>query len=827
MTSRRTEGRLIAVLGPTNTGKTYLAIERMLGHKSGMIGFPLRLLARENYDRIVALHGAGSVALLTGEEKILPAHPRWFICTVESMPVERTVDFLAIDEIQLAADPERGHIFTDRLLHARGLSETMVLGAETIKPLLRQLVPDAEFISRPRFSQLSWTGPRKLTRLPARSAIVAFSAAEVYTLAEMIRGQRGGAAVVLGALSPRTRNAQVGLYQAGEVDYLVATDAIGMGLNMNIDHVAFAAQRKFDGRAPRDLSASEVAQIAGRAGRHMKDGSFGTTGDVAGFDAAVIDAVENHSFPPLKRLQWRNDRLVFTSPAALLTSLNRPATHPGLIRAREADDQLVLQALLRDAQVLSQAKSPERVRLLWDCCQIPDFRKSLAEQHSRLVAAIFGHLSSQQGVLPADWLDRQLSRLERIDGDIDTLMSRIANVRTWTYVSHHADWLTDPGHWQERSRALEDRLSDALHHQLTQRFVDRRTAVLTKRLKDSNTLLSSVNAEGEVRVEGQFVGHLDGFRFRADPAEGLKAVRTISAAAQRALKQEINGRIGQVAAAADEAFALTPQGFIRWQDAEIARLTRGPEAIRPGLILLQSDLLELTARDRLQARLDKWLAGFLANQLAPLYATRDAPLTGAARGLTYQLSQALGSMPRRPAQAQVAALTESDRKSLARLGVRLGVESIFLPALLKPGSQRLRGLLWFIHQDLPPWDIASGGAVSRRINTDRPAACYEAVGYRCLGPRAIRVDMLERFAAQIRPLAKQGNFQLTPALASLIGASMDEAGLILQALGYQRFGTDAEANYRPLDRQKRRNGGGKRPNRDSPFAALERMDHGR
>ncbi|HLN25750.1 MAG TPA: helicase-related protein, partial [Patescibacteria group bacterium] len=468
MMSQSAAGRVIAVLGPTNTGKTHLAIERMLGHRTGMIGFPLRLLARENYERILRLKGANAVALLTGEEKIIPKHPSYFVCTVESMPLDRRVEFLAIDEIQLCADPDRGHVFTDRLLHARGASETMFLGAETIKPLLRRLVPEVEFISRPRFSELTYTGPRKLTRLSPRSAIVAFSAADVYSIAEMVRRQRGGAAVVLGALSPRTRNAQVGLYQAGEVDYLVATDAIGMGLNMDVDHVAFAALRKFDGRAPRGLEASEVAQIAGRAGRHMNDGTFGTTGDIGGLEPDIVEAVESHAFQPLKTLQWRNAELRFTSVEALQGSLNRHPDRPGLIRSRDADDQLALQALARDEEVLKRAGSPDHVRLLWDVCQIPDFRKSLAEQHTRLLGAIFRHLTSPGRRLPADWLDAQVKRIDRTDGEMDTLITRIANVRTWTYVSHRADWVADPLAWQERTRAIEDRLSDALHERLTQ-----------------------------------------------------------------------------------------------------------------------------------------------------------------------------------------------------------------------------------------------------------------------------------------------------------------------------------------------------------------------
>src|SRR5215472_1657132 len=431
--------RLVAVLGPTNTGKTHYAIERMLGHQTGMIGFPLRLLARENYDRVVRAKGARAVALITGEEKILPPNPAYFVCTVESMPLDRAVDFLAVDEIQLCADPERGHVFTARLLHARGLAETMFLGADTIRPLLRRLVPEAEYIARPRFSTLTYTGAKKVTRLPPRSAVVAFAVADVFELAELVRRQRGGTAVVMGALSPRARNAQIGMFQAGEVDYLVATDAIGMGLNMDVDHVAFARIAKFDGRGPRRLTASEIAQIAGRAGRHMSHGTFGTTAEQDLLDPDIVEAVETHRFDPLERLYWRNARLRFESLGALLRSLDERPRVPGLVPAREADDHLALQALAKIPDIAATASHPDAIRLLWEVCQIPDFRKVMSDTHARLLAQIYRHLVGRSGRLPSDWVATQVARLDRNDGDIDTLMARIAHIRTWTYIAHRPD----------------------------------------------------------------------------------------------------------------------------------------------------------------------------------------------------------------------------------------------------------------------------------------------------------------------------------------------------------------------------------------------------
>ncbi len=512
--------RVRAVLGPTNTGKTHLAIERLLGHASGIIGFPLRLLARENYDRMVARKGPRQVALITGEEKIVPPGARWFSCTVEAMPLDRPVEFLAVDEIQLCADPDRGHVFTDRLLHARGLVETMFLGAETIRPLLQRLVPQAEVDTRPRLSQLVYAGHAKLTRLPPRSAVVAFSAAEVYAIAEMIRRRRGGCAIVMGRLSPRTRNAQVKLYQDKEVDFLVATDAIGMGLNMDVDHVAFARLTKFDGHEARRLSAAEIAQIAGRAGRGMRDGTFGTTGDCPPIEDDLVRAVEGHVFEPLEQLYWRNGDLDFSGVDALLASLQAPPPRPGLVRGPDAVDLQTLANLSREREVRDLARGSRRVRLLWEACGIPDFRKLADESHTRLCARVFTHLA-RDGCVPSDWLDAGIGALARADGDLDTLMQRLAGVRDWAYIAARADWVRDAARWQARAREVEDLLSDALHERLTARFVDRRAAHLMRRLDEGGDkdLLSAVSSRGEVVVEGHPVGTRRRLRLRARPGD--------------------------------------------------------------------------------------------------------------------------------------------------------------------------------------------------------------------------------------------------------------------------------------------------------------------
>ena len=754
-------GRLTAVLGPTNTGKTFLAIERMLGHESGMIGFPLRLLARENYDRIVAVKGAGQVALITGEEKIVPAGARYFVCTVESMPIDRPVSFLAVDEVQMAADPERGHFFTDRLLHARGRQETMLLGADTIRPVLNRLLPDIDTVARPRFSQLSYVGPKKVTRLPRRSAVVGFSANEVYAMAELIRRQRGGTAIVMGALSPRTRNAQVEMFQSGEVDYLVATDAIGMGLNMDVNHVWFASLRKYDGRTLRALRSVELAQIAGRAGRHMNDGTFGTTAEVGGLDPEIVEAIENHRFDPLRDVQWRNSDLHFHSVPALIASLNRPPPHPALQRVREQDDQIALQTLAAQSDFLPRLRSPQRVRLLWEICQVPDFRKTMTEEHTRLLAQLFEHLTQGGERLPEDWIDGHIKRLERFDGDIDTLMARIAHVRTWTYISHRPDWIQRSVHWQERTRAIEDRLSDVLHQRLTQRFVDRRAALLVRRLRDEGEMTSSVAAAGEVTVEGEHLGRIEGFRFVPDATEGQADQKAVLSAALRALRQDLPTRLQAFANAPDGELVFDAQLRVCWGGGPVARLLPSGDVLAPKVEALPSDLLDGPAREEVRKRAATWVETRIRLGLSEMMDARaTSELPAGARGIVFQICEALGVLPRRPIEQQLTELSEDDRKALARLGVRVGVHSLYFPSMLKPVAIRLRAGLWMVANSrdaIPP--LPAEGRTSIDLPQGAERAFYAAIGYLPLGDHAIRADMVERLAAMARQAVRESRDQ--------------------------------------------------------------------
>jgi len=796
-----------AVLGPTNTGKTHLAIERMVAHPTGMIGLPLRLLAREVYQRAVERVGPEAVALVTGEEKIKPARPRFWVCTVEAMPRDLAVDFVAIDEIQLAADLDRGHVFTDRLLNRRGRAETMLIGAATMKPVIEQLIPGVNVVTRPRLSQLLFAGDRKITRLPRRSAIVAFSVEEVYAIAELIRRQKGGAAVVLGALSPRTRNAQVELYQSGDVDYLIATDAIGMGLNLDVDHIAFAADRKYDGHHFRKLNPAEFGQIAGRAGRHLRDGTFGTSGRCPPFEPDLVEAIENHRFEPLRQLQWRSSDLDFRSIAQLLDSLNRQPVEPGLTRALIAEDMTTLEILARDPDIRALAQGRPAVERLWEVCGLPDYRKIAPQQHADLATTLYLRLM-RHGRLDIDWYKAQLAALDRTDGEIDTLSARIAQVRTWTFVANRPDWLPDPEHWQGVARLVEDKLSDALHERLASRFVDRRTSVLMRRLRENAMLEAEVTATGDVLVEGQHVGMLQGFRFTADPKAGGSEAKALNMAAMKALGSEIEARAARVVLAGDDAFVLSHDGLLRWVGEPVARLVAGEKVLEPRLRLLVEEHLTGPAREQVEARLALWLKNHVTRLLGALQLLEDATtLTGISRGIAYQVGESLGVLERAKVGEEMKALDQEGRAALRQLGIRFGAFHLYVPALLKPAPRALAAQLWALKHggpDLSGLDdiahLAASGRTSFPVDKAVPKGLYRAAGYRVCGERAVRVDILERLADLIRPAiayrpgltqgqppvgaADQDGFVVAGAMTSLVGCAGEDFASILRSLGY-------------------------------------------
>jgi ATP-dependent RNA helicase SUPV3L1/SUV3 len=796
-----------AVLGPTNTGKTHLAIERMVAHSSGVIGLPLRLLAREVYNKIVDRVGVDAVALITGEEKIKPPKARYWVSTVEAMPRDLDVSFLAVDEIQIAADLERGHVFTDRILHRRGRDETLLLGAATMRPIIERLLPGASIVTRPRLSHLEFAGDRKITRQPRRTAIVAFSADEVYAIAELIKRQHGGAAVVLGSLSPRTRNAQVAMFQSGDVDYLVATDAVGMGLNLDVDHVAFASDRKYDGYQFRRLNPSEFAQIAGRAGRATRDGTFGTTGRCAPFEPELVNALQNHTFDSVKVLQWRNSKLDFSSLGALQVSLAQTPTHEALTRAPIAEDLRVLDHAARDGDVRDMAHGPAAIERLWDACQIPDYRKIAPAAHAELVTTLFGFLM-QKGKIPDSWFAAQIAQADRTDGDIDTLSGRIAQIRTWTFVANRPDWLADPEHWQEISREIENKLSDALHERLTERFVDRRTSVLMRRLRENTMLNTEIGKTGEVIVEGHVIGRLDGFTFAPDAAEAGSDAKALQATALKALAGEIDARAEKLSNAPDDQFLLASDGVIRWTGDAVAKLVAADDILHPRLRIVADERLSGAPREAVQARLELWLKTHIEKLLGPLFDLAKAEdVTGIARGIAFQLIEALGVLERQKIAAEMKDLDQPSRATLRKYGVRFGAYHIYVPGLLKPAARALASLLWAQKHDNVDLSALSGaqhlagsGRTSFPVDKQLDRDAYRALGYRQCGERAVRVDILERLADLIRPALswREGSlgekpagafdgrgFVITQAMTSLTGSAGEDFASILRALGYR------------------------------------------
>jgi ATP-dependent RNA helicase SUPV3L1/SUV3 len=784
-----------AVLGPTNTGKTHLAVERMLGHSSGMIGLPLRLLAREVYDRIVRLKGVSHVALVTGEERIVPSSARYFVATVEAMPMDRPFSFIAIDEIQLCSDPDRGYIFTDRLLRARGTGETMFLGSDTIRHMIRAMIPGIEIERRERLSTLTYTGVKKITRLERRTAIVAFSQEEVYAIAELIRRHKGGAAVVMGGLSPRTRNAQVALYQSGEVDFLVATDAIGMGLNMDVDHVAFASMAKFDGRRHRLLRPDEIAQIAGRAGRFRSNGSFGETADCSPFDDEIIERVENHKFEPLNGLEWRTSNLDFASCGALIRSLEAPPPHAALKRSRGAIDEVAFARLAGLGWVSDLVKTSVGVRRLWDICQLPDFRKAAQDEHVHLIEGIGEHLLKKKGILPTDWFARRVNELDRTDGDIEMLQQRLAAIRTWTYVANRADWVEQNKHWQDQTRVIEDRLSDTLHERLMQRFIDKRTSALLKGLKREDAMDVIVQETGEVSVEGHHVGRLVGLRFQVDPlATGLEE-RAVKNAAFQALQPELDKRLSTIAAGGINDFVLSDTGIIIWQTEEIGRLIAKQPLLKPKATLTGGELGSEDIRRQASERLDAWLLEIVARDLGPLVtlaaAAEGETLKGLARGIAYRVAEAGGVMEREELQGDLRQLVPEDRKALRGVGLRIGRANIYAPLLLKPRAARLHALFAFFTAGaeagsvpfLPPL-----GVTSFTLTTPVAPKALAATGFRAFGTRAVRLDIVDRIADALFDAAEaaKGPCAFPPNIVSLLGASNQDAESLVEALGWEK-----------------------------------------
>ncbi|MEM7213970.1 MAG: helicase-related protein [Pseudomonadota bacterium] len=796
-----------AVLGPTNTGKTHMAIERMVAHQSGLIGLPLRLLAREVYGRICEKVGAANVSLVTGEERITPAGARFQVCTVEAMPETTDAEFVAIDEVQLATDLERGHFFTDRILNLRGRHETMLLGADTMVPVLRELLPGLNVITRPRMSVLAYTGSKKITRMPSRSAIVAFSVDEVYAIAELVRRERGGTAVVTGSLSPRTRNAQVALYQSGDVDFLIATDAIGMGLNLDVNHVAFAQDSKFDGFQHRKLTAAELAQVAGRAGRYKQDGTFGISSRVQPFSDELVEALETHIFEPSKVLTWRNRELDFSSVSALQKSLELPASNPRLMRAPAGTDVKALEMLIRDPEIHDLVGDSERVKLLWEVSKTPDYRKISPASHAEILSEVFISIV-KEGRVREDWFADLVARADNRDGEIDALSSRIASIRTCTYLSNRDNWLENPLEWRQKSREVEDRLSDALHETLTKRFIDRRTSILMKRLKENRMLEAEIESDGTVKVEGHRVGTLNGFRFSADGTGGSKDAKALNAAAAKALASEIEKRADRLTASPNSDIVISNDATLRWIGQPVAKLAKGETILKPRIIMLADEQLTGGHLEKVVARLERWVANHVNTLLKPLSDLQNnTELNGIARGVAYQLVENLGTLPRREVTDELKNLDQDMRGIMRRNGVRFGAYHVFVPLLLKPAPTQLICLLWAISNEkteaaglaeIPGYSAA--GRTSFPVDGEMERDFYGLSGFMILGQKAVRIDILERLADLIRPATawrpqNESNkpdgaidgrfFYVTPAMMSILGATHEDMEVILKGLGYR------------------------------------------
>ncbi|WP_084420939.1 helicase-related protein [Henriciella litoralis] len=853
---------LKAVLGPTNTGKTHYAIERMMGHATGMIGLPLRLLAREVYDRVVRAKGEKAVALITGEERIEPPNARYWICTVESMPVHKRVEFLAIDEIQLAEDSDRGHVFTDRILKARGTAETLLLGAETMRGVLRDLDLDVDTNTRERFSELHYAGPTKVTKLPKRTAVVAFSTDQVYALGELLRRQKGGAAIVMGALSPRTRNAQVALYQSGEVDYLVATDAIGMGLNLDVDRIAFAGRSKFDGRRHRWLSAAECGQIAGRAGRFRTDGEFGETGDCPPFEEELINAIETNHFDPVDDLQWRNSDLDYRSIKTLIASLARPSGSPVLRQNPHALDEWVLRRMAEDEAIGPEVRGTDKVRRLWDLARLPDFRKSGHDGHARLVLGLAETLADPDARLGDTAMAKRMENLESNVPDISSLQHRLAMIRTWTYAAHRDDWLENPAYWREKTREIEDRLSDALHAALTLRFVDRRTTALLAGLKREDLLVTELSETGEVTVEGHVVGKLVGLHFEpASTAQTLEG-KAVRSAAVTALGPILAERLGEIAGAPAEAFALTDEGHISWKGADIARLKAGPDWLAPRLELIGAEDAETHRKAATLKRVEEWLGAEMLRVL-PTHAKlktaeTGSELQGMARGLAFRLLESGASIDLRQ-ESPPPNVSKEDREALKTAGIRTGRVAAHIPDAQKPAAQRLIAILQATHTN-ESRRVAPEGAGSFPLDGEWAEAELNSQGYLRFGARAVRADLAERLGWEISKRRREADkpaFELPAELASIVSCPGDEFPAIVKGFGLAPAEKDPETGAVTLWRYLSRNrqdgpprgkrpqgkpggrppkgkpsgnrpqrGGGrpnpreKQPDPDSPFAAL-------
>ncbi len=823
-----TKNKITAVLGPTNTGKTHLAIETMLSFESGMIGFPLRLLAREVYDKVIKKVSLDKVALITGEEKIIPSNARYFLCTVESMPIDKHLEFVGVDEIQMCADHERGHIFTDRLLNMRGEKLTMLMGSNTIKNIISKLDGDIEFVNRERLSKLTYSGHKKISRINRKTAIIAFSAEEVYAIAELIRRQKGGAAIVMGSLSPKTRNAQVELYQSGDVDFLVATDAIGMGINMDLDFVYFSNIKKFDGKKLRRLNLSEIGQIAGRAGRYLNDGGFGVTGDCKEISSEEVELLENHKFEEIRTLFWRNSILNFNNPASLIKSLEEKPQVEWLRKIHECEDEKALKYFLKDQRILNAKFDNKNLTLLWECCQIPDFVKKTYGNHFDVIGNVFKFLTSKKGLISEDYMRLQLMKLDKLEGNVDSLSNRIANVRTWSYVSNKNNWVESQNYWIEKTKHLEDRLSDRLHEELTKTFIDKRASVLARGLKQDMEFKTEILQNNEVKIDDQFIGTIKGLKLELDLKQGALEtdIKSLKKAARQTIGPELEKRIQSII---DTGLIELKEDFkIYWNSFPIARLTTGNDYLSPNFDLIIDDIVDQNTKNKLKEYIYKWIRTKINNILKSLVDLKNIKENNSSiKALAYQLYENNGVLKRDQVSEYLNSLEQNERKILRELGVKFGRYHIFLYQLIKPEAVSLRTLLWKnFHQkfhNLKPPTFGLNFLDDKNIkNKNFMLLC----GFEQFGNFYVRIDILERlFVLIINSSTKENTeIKLVPEMLNLLGCSKDNFKKLLQKMNYKIIEKNEEIFFRYSPSKKIKKIIPKKISNENPFKILKNLN---
>ncbi len=822
------KNKVTAVLGPTNTGKTHLAIETMLSFESGMIGFPLRLLAREVYDKVIKQTSKDKVALITGEEKIIPPNAKYFLCTVESMPIDKHLDYVGVDEIQMCADHERGHIFTDRLINIRGTKLTMFMGSNTLKSIISKLDDDIEFINRNRLSKLSYAGHKKISRIDRKTAIIAFSAEEVYAIAELIRRQKGGAAIVMGSLSPKTRNAQVELYQSGDVDFLVATDAIGMGINMDLNNVYFSNLKKFDGRKLRRLNLSEIGQIAGRAGRYLNDGNFGITGQCKEINAEEVDLLENHKFEEIQFLYWRNSDLNFENPSVLIKSLDERPNKGWLRKINECEDEKALKFFLKDKNLENIKFDKFKLSLLWECCQIPDFVKKTYGNHYDVIRNVFNFLNSKKGKINDDFMRLQLVKLDKLEGNVDSLSNRIANVRTWSYVSNKNNWIENQDYWIEKTKILEDKLSDRLHEELTKTFIDKRASVLARGLKQDMEFETKILQNNEVMIDNQFIGKINGLKLELDLKKGALEtdIKSLKKAARKTVGPELERRIDIII---DTGLVELNDNFkICWNKSAIAKLTPGKDYLNPNFELIIDDILEQDKKRKLIIFLEKWIKNKIGTILKSLVDLKDLKEKNSSiKALAYQLYENNGVLKRDQVSDYLKKLEQNERKILRDLGVKFGRYHVFLHRLIKPEAVSLRTLLWknFQQKNLnlkPPTFGLNFLEDGNYKNKNFMLLC----GFEKFNNCYVRIDILERLFVQIINSNKEKDkeIKMVPEMLNLLGCNKESFKKVLKSMNYKIFEKEDEIFFKYFPKKLNKKVFSKKTIKENPFGILKNLN---